>query len=618
MNNKNVFGRWFCLAAVAWLMLGLANSGWAQTTLNVTDFGAKGDLLTLSSVNTASNSTTLICPGANFSATDINKLVEVFGGGTWRGISNETLVAFITTVSSPSTITISTAAGTTANGLTGVYGTDSAIGFNSAIAACAIPTGTIVIPGGNYLLVSRDLIYGHDFVYPGYGLGPTAIPLTRGGITFIGQGNAILTGCGGWKNLDSQGKRGEIFGLAAPMINDYPLVFTNLTFDGGVAVGNIRNLSYPPSGSTGEGWDGSHHWIASGGSGLVVSSIVMQNCTVRHWRGEMMELANIAPNNMLTATNCLFYDGDGSCINNFAHNVTSCIFSNANQAEEFYRTYAANASVMANCLFTGLNSAIALNGGYYGCPTYTISGNTFTNFYGGGYALLTTPACDVLFVSNTVCTSQGVALGVAGYQGSTINSNILVAWNTFNGAQYPLQILGNGENSSANVLFCSNQVNNAWGIGNGYGWSTNISVFNNVGVNCGRFDQGSLQGQYFLDVSNRYNGERLGDSFALTNIFTYAHGALGQMQNGVSTAKYGLDNTQPAKIPAGAMMIISNASANTYPLYPAANLSGTPVMVIGGQTAIFYWTNGVWTTNSSSSTSAPPPPPAPPTNLHPL
>jgi hypothetical protein len=285
------------------------------------------------------------------------------------------------------------------------------------------------------------------------------------------------------------------------------------------------------------------------------------------------------------------------------------------EVEEYYRTYKTNISYMVNCYCTGLRG-IALNGGFYGNPAYYIIGNTFTN---GDYALLTTPACEVYFLSNSIGDSQGIALGVAGYQGSTINSNITMAYNTFNGAQYALSIFGNGNNSSANIYFFSNQINNAWGIGNGYGYSTNIFIFNNVG-NCGRFDEGSLQGQYFLDVSNQYNGQGLGDAFTLVNIFTYAHGSQGQMLNGIATAKYGLDDTQPSKVPAGAVMVISNASPNTYPLYPTANLSGTPVMMASGQTATFYWNNGSWTASSSSnsSTVVVPPAPAPPTNLHPL
>ena len=58
------------------------------------------------------------------------------------------LIAFITSVSSPSQITLSATTAATANGLTGCYGTDDAVGFSNAIAHARFPTATIVIPSG--------------------------------------------------------------------------------------------------------------------------------------------------------------------------------------------------------------------------------------------------------------------------------------------------------------------------------------------------------------------------------------------------------------------------------------------------------------------------------------
>lgn len=608
MNLKTPLSAWLPAVLAGVLVLAWAPCGRAQTPLNVTNYGAIGDLLTLNGIVVTSNSTAAFCPNAKFAATDVGKLIEIFNAGIYRGASNETLFARITAVSSQNNITLSAPAGATATNLAGLYGTDCYPAFTSAIANCTHALDTIIIPAGNYFLIPPNALArnGHDDSIGG------TLKLQRGGITFVGEGTAILTGMGGWVNYKNQGQRSSLFVMQVPMSNNQPLVFTNLIFDGGCSVGNIHNLGWPASGSTGEGWDGTHHWMVTvAGTGAMIDSLMMQNCTVQHWRGEMMEDTSGSPNLFLTATNCLFYDGDGSCINNFAHRLTFCTFSNAMEVEEFYRTYNTNVSYMVNCLCTGLRG-IALNGGYYGNPAYNIVGNTFTN---GDFALLTTPATTVYFYSNSVYNSQGIALGVAGYQGSTINSNIVIAWNNFNGVQYALSIFGNGNNSSSDIYFCSNQVNNAWGIANGYGWSTNVFVFNNTG-NSGRFDEGSLQGQYFLDASNQYTGEGLGDSFTAVNIFTYGHGALGRMQNGIATAKYGLDDSQPAKTPAGATMTINNISANTYPLYLNAKLTGTPVTVTPGQSATFYWNNNAW--NPSQSANGPPPTPDPPTNLHPL
>jgi len=629
MKNKNIFSRLFCPALAGWLMLGHVDSGHAQNYPNVTNYGAIGDLLALTNVDTISNSTSLVCPGANFLPTDTNKLIEVFGGGFWRGISNEDLITYISTVSSPTNITVSEAAGATATNLNGVYGTDDAAAFNAAIAACAIPTDTIIIPSGNYLLVSPALKTGTD-LSPLTTTVPSlvAIILHRGGITFSGQGNAILTGCGGWKNIKNIGERGEIFGKndSLNMTNDQPLVFTNLTLDGGVAVGRIYNLSFPVSGQTGVGWDGTHHWMAFGGGGFIISSFIMQNCVVQHWRGEMMEMATGTPNNVLSATNCLFQDGDASCINNFAHNCVACTFSNANQGEEFYRSYTTNASLMANCQFYLMSVGIALNGGYYGDATYTIAGNTFNTNCGS--VMFTSPACDVVFVSNNVYSVNGLFLGTAGYQNNIacVNSNIVVGWNIFNGGGTPLGISGSGINLVENVYFFSNQVNNAAqlaGGGNGT-WSTNVYVIANLCSNAGPVSTAGCAGQFFIDKSNNYNPHLLGNPGGKTgtNYFNYSSNGAYQGINPFTAAGsvFGLVDTNAAQMPPGAVMVITNtanpttATKNgwasftgneTYSIYLNAALTGTPVTIPSNGTLTFYWQ--YWD-NAWSTSPAPPPP----------
>ena len=65
-------------------------------SVNVTNYGAVGDLQTLVNINVVSNSTALVCPGASFSAVDIGKLIEVVGGGIFQTVSNDTLYAYIT------------------------------------------------------------------------------------------------------------------------------------------------------------------------------------------------------------------------------------------------------------------------------------------------------------------------------------------------------------------------------------------------------------------------------------------------------------------------------------------------------------------------------------------
>ena len=577
----------------------------AHAQINVTNCGAIGDLLTLATINTVSNSTALTCPGANFVSSDLNKAIEIFGAGAYAGQSNQALFAHIVSVSSASTITISAVAGATATGLAGVYGTDNYPAFTNAIAKCPAPTGTILVPAGNYLVLPRNAFAtnGHDS-----SLYDTLV-LRRGGITFAGQGTAIITGMGGWLSFGNQANRSALFAMVMPMTNNYPDIFSNLVFDGGVTVGNIRNLGYPADGSTGLGWDGTHHWMVTvTGSGAMVDSLVMLNCTVRHWRGEMMEDTSCTPNFFLTASNCLFCDGNGSCVNNFAHNCLSCVFSNANQAEEFYRSFSTNASIVAKSTFIYLNSGIALNGGYYGDPTYTITGNTFTNFYGndsngGGFALMTTPACDVVFSSNYVGCTNGIALGVAGYQDdhNTVNSNILVAFNTFDTRDFALNSFGSGNNWSENVYFFSNTILNAVGIAGGYGWSTNIYVFFNTSTNCGGFQEGQFGGQYIYDQTNDYQPVQQGYAIPSPNIFTYANGSKATIIHTYPTSVFELEDTVPAQIPPGATLIVSNSDSLPWPLFTSRKTNAVNQIILkGGQAATNYWTGLNWTTNNPS------------------
>src|ERR1700722_10483143 len=127
----------------------------AQTTINIADYGAFGDLTGLAGVSVVSNSCEVDCAGANFGSGDNNKLLEVFGGGAWCGVSNQTLIVYITNVLSPTSVQVSQPAGVTASGLSGCYGTDDAIGFSNAIANAPFPAATIMIPAGNYLMAPR-------------------------------------------------------------------------------------------------------------------------------------------------------------------------------------------------------------------------------------------------------------------------------------------------------------------------------------------------------------------------------------------------------------------------------------------------------------------------------
>ncbi len=64
-----------------WVLLFWAFPSPAQTFfLNVTNFGARGDVAAITA-NTISNSATIVCPANHFSIAEAGKVVELFGAG---------------------------------------------------------------------------------------------------------------------------------------------------------------------------------------------------------------------------------------------------------------------------------------------------------------------------------------------------------------------------------------------------------------------------------------------------------------------------------------------------------------------------------------------------------
>ena len=592
--------RQFCFALLiyGWI-IGLA--GLAHGQINVTNFGAKGDLTILKNCITTSNSTSVTCPSASWSsATDIGKAVVLFGCGTYQSISNQDLFAYISSVVSSTSITISQPAQATLTNALCYYGTQNYSPFTNVIASCPVPTATIIIPPGNYFILPPGA-----FATNGYSNSLNfTLKINRGGITFAGQGTAVLTGMGGWvysKVLSGNGYRSALFVLSMPMTNNYPLVFTNLTFDGGVPVGNIHNLGWPPSPSTGLGWDGTHHWmVAVTGSGRIIDSLQTYNCTMQHWRGEMMEDTSGSANLYYTASNCLFMDGDGSMINNFAHNAVGCTFSNANQVEEFYRTYNTNVSFMSGCTIESLSgtTAIAVNGGYVNNPYYTINNNTFSNY--SGAALLMLPGTCINFYSNYVNCEFGVGPDDNGFQGGVGVSNIFMGWNTggpectalfysFNG------LFGTNDWVPQNIYIFSNYWANTDPIAAGYGTTSNVFIFNNTGGG-GGVSNWQTHGQYPFEKTNNslaYFTISGGNSVG-TSLISFSNGCFAKITGGVSGSLFAMDNSSPWRIPSAAVIVVSNSTSLAFPVYATTNTTGTPITLNAKTSAAFGWNGSTW------------------------
>ena len=582
----------------------LPGSVWmTQASVNVTNFGAKGDYMTLDSLVVASNSPTITSSTASFVSGDVGKLIEVWNAGLFQTVSNQTLVAVITAVNSSTSVDVSIAPSRTASGLSGCYGTDNTAGFSNAIAAAASPTDTIIIPAGNYLLIKTNI--------DDYWL--AAIQLRRGGLTFEGEGTAILTGQGGWRNSTittaqgsaPKGRRGSIFYMLSPMTGLYPLTFTNLTFNGGTSGWNGGGNNGPDR-TTGEGWDVSHHAVGFWQiSGLTFpTNNAFYNCSFHGWRGEVMISGLPLAGGFLTVSNCQFYDFNASALNlNFAHDYSFNTFSNGNFVEEFYRSYATNASWFRNNLITDMRGLgqVGMNGGYWGNPAYTISNNRYYTADDNKEFVLTTPGTEVVISNNIVCGCvTAIALGAAGYQDEhgIWNKNIVITGNTFSNCFRVISIQGSGVNKVTEVQVSSNYFDACGYAGTGYGWSSNVVFsFNYVTNSSGIFDPAAtLSGQYFIDSNNIYTPYHLSTGAqGSTNLITYGYGANVQADTYYKIIT--LDNSQPEKIPPGATMTIYNAGSvwsgnpsGTYPIYASKNVAETPTVILGTrQSQTFYW-----------------------------
>jgi hypothetical protein len=185
-------------------------------------------------ISTTLNSVTLTTTNNQFSAGDVGKIVAVDYSDDLSSTGTVALYGYITNVVSPTSVQITSPSPFTGTNSWAWYGTDDRTGFSNAVAACKVPTDIINIPAGNYLLLPTVVFNTNGLNSP--------FNLRRGGITFNGIGNARLVGNPApvrsvqfTMNLH----RGSMFNIQAPVTNDYPLVWNNLTLDSGVKIGFI-------------------------------------------------------------------------------------------------------------------------------------------------------------------------------------------------------------------------------------------------------------------------------------------------------------------------------------------------------------------------------------------
>ncbi len=570
--------------------------------LNVADFGARGDAVSITA-DTVTGSPVITVPASNaLSRADIGKLMLLFGAGPATSPTNhQDLIATIERVDNGTNITLSTAAGATSNNVYCTFGTQNAEAFQRCVDAATGTNTVINIPTGNYLLAPPAQLAVIATNNRG-GTVWSAVLIRKGGLDFKGDGmdKTILTGCGAWKLQGKSARRGQLFVCQGPVTNNYPLVFEDLTMDGGVVAGNTKRHGFPASVRDGSGWDETHDAVVDSGRAPLHRVKEFRNCRFTHWRGEILKSVNSGWDGFVLVTNCVFDDGNASGFNfTFTHNVTGCTFSNLFQVLEFYQAYCSNACYFQrNIVMDIRGNLMAICGALTNSvnPPYHIADNTF--YLTGNFGVLTTPAQNLYVTGNQfICTNTTAALGLgcAGYQGSAINSNIVVAGNHFIGSHYAIEVLGSGANRTADMLVCSNTAAGLHAFAGGYGWSTNVVFRNNYSAT--GLAEGDLKGQWFRDdFSNTFPPWKMSGTAGKTNVISYARGMRQQISAPKTNCIFALDDSRPERIPPGALLQISFAGKQPAPLYfSTTRPDATPAtMLQSNATVRCVWTNGSW------------------------
>jgi len=92
----------------------------------------------------------------------------------------------------------------------------------------------------------------------------------------------------------------------------------------------------------------------------------------------------------------------------------------------------------------------------------------------------------------------------------------------------------------------------------------------------------------------------LNNSGTVTNLFSYDDGRLGTIQAAGWGSVMALDDTHPARVPTGATMMISNVSAQSFPLYLNAGLTGMPTNLPSDTAITVSWSGSAWVVNRNA------------------
>lgn len=572
----------------------------ADEVLNVADNGAKGDAVKIIA-SAESGSPVIGVVGFQVSHSDEGKIVVLYGAGpATTATNNQDLVASVISVSDEHHLTLSRPCGITSTNLHGLLGTDNTHAFQRCVDRAYESNTVIMVPGGNYLMIPPDLLD------PSYTMKSetdirAAVVINKGGITIQGADskNTILTACGAWQLKGKHVSRGMLFECRGPIRHpEIPLVFENLTMDGGVEYGRLGYRGFPARTTDGSGWDMTHGAVLDSGKQPLHDLKAFRKCTFQHWRGEILKGVSGSTNGFVEVSGCDFHDGNASAFNfDVSHHIDHCTFDHLDMAMEFYEGRMDRPCVFENSRVTDVRADLVIVGALtnHPAPLYTIKNNDLEA--SNGFGVFLNPAKNVLIESNRF-SSQRFCIGNGlGSQGTDYCHDIVIRGNVCTNAGALFLVQCGYRYRMENILIEGNTITGRGGLGSGWGYSTNVTFSNNVATNgAGGLQGGRLTGQWFLDdLSNRHPAT-LNTRGGVTNLVSYANGAFNETRGYRTNMLYMIDDSHPEKIPPTATLLITHQGKFPSQLYLSASHpeKKPDVTLIPGNTITCTWTNGAW------------------------
>jgi hypothetical protein len=645
---------------LCFFLLGFRNSGQAQISVNVTNYGAVGDAVQFY-VNTTSDSA-LVTTTSQLSTNDIGKVIELFGVGLpTSGIgffgnptnANQDMVTTISDVVNGTNIYLSYnqfyASNTnfqhrayypfkTATNVFATYGTDNGLAFSNAIAAASAPTGTIIVPPGTYLIMPE---WVHYPIAIGYGY--AGILLNRGGIHFQGSGtNTILLDRGAWLLDDhdvfgaNTPLRGGLMQCCSPVTSDYPMTLDGLVFDGGNPIGNDGHWAEAVNPVDGLGSGGENYaYLSAQSSGAcpALTTLIITNCVFQNFHAETVIAITPQTNQNYYVFNSTFQHINFQALNLNGGGIRSGnLFNDLNQICEEKQAFFTNTTWWVNNIFSNTASFSVDVGATNAMPFY-FSNNVY--FVGGGYSdgnAFILGASDIQIISNTISSTPGftlsMVLGINNYGnvgGDDVSENITFANNSIVCTNTVGVFFGYGATPVNNICITNNTVSApqvGFIIEQSAGPVANVTVANNnfIGGVAG-FNMSKGTPVTLFQTNNSYTPYQVIGNPGTTNLITY--GGNNQSTNRFSAnragscyggylfptyyvapgTRYILDDLSPTNIPNGATMTFDdssnqNGAGASYFIQPSTASALNTITVTDGEAVTFYWSGDAWTASN--------------------